>query len=816
MELELERRSDPVFDLAESVGRPPYTLLDQTILHFKHKDIVFPDVPELVKRLKYLIWTVQTAEGVEARNAFLESVANLGYTVQCAMALAERHVSLYTDGKTLSLFGGYYSRTPLGAMIKSSDKLCERTQDLSRTIRELEKRARNLRSVHNSRVLRSLETVLLPAPHGRNRAQLHEMKETIEMAEALFRCRGSVGIWDIIRDIEAAKLMQDEYAEAEKVARVFDGIVRGSITYRLSELHQFRDSLPSPQEDLSADIDTWLSGDKRIYFLHGEAGLERSLTAYHFCISLDSAQWPSPTLGASFFFVHDRPSSLRFFVPNLLYQVWPSLRSDVASMVRDIFLHGDDPDLEAGRWSIMQERLLFRLLDAIPPLHQKPTVIVIHDIDQCEETEKDTVLPHLLEFLLTLVRKLPWLYVFISARFCPIIVSIIAHSSHASLVHQRQSFSGPLFAGDSQRSFDAYMSAHPPHPRFRWRTVQYNAIFGNLVAAYIGVSHRSTSEERLRWCLEHDDSRLAPLDALYLKILQSKIVRDPTSYKFYTLLRFIACNSDGIPPETIAFYTEEGFWSPCDIIAMVRYLQPVIRLNGKAMVAPFHPSFSNFLLNNSRCSVPEFCVDRNTHLASVCFAALARARPISAVFKPQPHIAPHRDRPDLRHPLLTLWPRYLSDAKRDPKLWRQLQAFVPSLELAAFAWVTEPDQILDTSLIVARYFERLSVRQDADSCSTFLTFVFYVQLWRYHTTAFSNIVPDISSLDVFHAMTEASQAEKKPICMGASAYASEDALVRYRATMELFTDQLFKDTEIAQDPDLAGLTDGTYRIDRWC
>ncbi|EKM60455.1 uncharacterized protein PHACADRAFT_84859, partial [Phanerochaete carnosa HHB-10118-sp] len=77
------------------------------------------------------------------------------------------------------------------------------------------------------------------------------------------------------------------------------------------------------------------------------------------------------------------------------------------------------------------EELLRKTLTAAPA-DQTPTLIVIDGIDECKDRR---LVPELLRSLFSLVRELPWLYVFAASRPEPHILSVLSNPSSADVVH---------------------------------------------------------------------------------------------------------------------------------------------------------------------------------------------------------------------------------------------------------------------------------------------------------------------------------------------------------------------------------------------
>ncbi|GJE96275.1 hypothetical protein PsYK624_124690 [Phanerochaete sordida] len=84
----------------------------------------------------------------------------------------------------------------------------------------------------------------------------------------------------------------------------------------------------------------------------------------------------------------------------------------------------------------------------------------------------------------------------------------------------------------------------------------------------------------------------------------------------------------------------------------------------------------------------------------------------------------------ITHHALALWPRYVSEAAnskvRDTMLTYQLDSFIPSRQLAMYAWVTTPRQVVHTGKALIRYLAPAR----AAICSHYFKFVYFVHLHR--------------------------------------------------------------------------------------
>ncbi|GJE94246.1 hypothetical protein PsYK624_104150 [Phanerochaete sordida] len=527
-------------------------------------------------------------------------------------------------------------------------------------------------------------------------------------------------------------------------------------------------------DHLFADIDNWLSSEKRIYCLFGDAGTGKTPFAYHLCARLQSKQQTSAALGASFFFACNDQylDSLRFFLPAIAYTLQPQLRSEIVETVREYLYEGGKEQEKAAA-----EQLICKALDAGPPYPSGPggqsrTVLVIDGIDKCRDTED---VPGLLRYLFGLVRGLPWLYMVITSRPRPSVMSAFADPSCADILHRRDLDDGmEKWQGDAKKYLESVVQDIPAcrtflvnHPSTLPRLLKYakdDPAFTRILIAFLEMT-RDDLEIPLRSLL----TPFARQDVLYQCILQSAASRMSPSLqrKAVTLLEFVALGGFIFSTNRNIFLGRNS--SADDIALITDSLRPVLGINSDAEIVLLHPPFREFLLSRRswRHLVEPMHTDSNAELTSTCLAVFANANPVMNILITNKQPLPGLNGvPGLKHPLLTLWPQQLSKAKCTAQLVDQLVGFVPSPQLCIYAWVTDTTQAMRAGEAIIRVAKQLDRRgrlkwDDGDMarvCAEYFLFVVYVQLWREHlhksNTADDVDPPGLSDRDVLRRIAE--------------------------------------------------------------
>ncbi|KAF7358385.1 AAA-16 domain-containing protein [Mycena venus] len=600
------------------------------VLEFAESALYLVPVPGLslvAKGLSVILDRVKDARANDGtRRAFLDKVKALDNTL---MKMVTKTRDAVDDAG-----GDEHTRKALVYGIAHSDELQLRVQTLLGTIMELRELTKDLKGgpgalgffkgfIHSSR----------------NEATLSDMKDRLASAIQIFKLQGLMTIENVLGGVIKAQ------KEAEE-NNVLDSIVRASAGYRcVDELKG--EFLDNTRQELFEELALWSTGDiprditKQFYFLSGVAGLGKSSIAHQLCTRLDQSSEPAPgapALGASFFFVRagGELESTRLFFSSLAHQLaqsQPTLRSHIITAARQYLRRGDRQQMKHAFKELLQEPLAGASI-----VTQKPVVIVIDGLDECKERE---LVPDLLQYLLELVRALPWVRVFVASRPEPHILSVLTSADTAPIVYHRSLEDTLVKWGDDVRYYlKETVSKIPPYgafvrnnPDFLERLIKRAGgvfIFARLAVRFLDTYRdHPNPQEQFELLFSSGGVGLSPLDALYLQILLLAFPpKDiPASSSGYARLRLfltiIALQRRPLTPETMALF-ELGLPKD-DIVWMTDRLRSALLIDNQGCVVPLHATFGEFLLDPERCINPLYQVNPSkghARLASACIAAL--------------------------------------------------------------------------------------------------------------------------------------------------------------------------------------------------
>ncbi|GJE99904.1 hypothetical protein PsYK624_161790 [Phanerochaete sordida] len=331
---------------------------------------------------------------------------------------------------------------------------------------------------------------------------------------------------------------------------------------------------------------------------------------------------------------------------------------------------------------------------------QARTVLVVDGLDQHDSTKHTLAL---LQYLLSWVYDFPWLYLFLTLRPHAYIMAAFARSGHSHLVHERRLEVAPR------------VGAHP-NPRTSFAVVLPRDPTGQPIPL-------DTFYKRiLDWGYQHKGRRRV------FVVLECVAIEDIASMTLEAILAYANAHS--------AYATTP--LSFLDIVSTVHRLRSVLVMNAKSEVLARDTSFHDFLLDGERYADRPLLVSRPLTLACACLAVINDDRDVAAMLRwgpyPPPSSPPHRlRRPSVARLALFLWPRYVLDVShsdhRDKMLMRQLEAFVPSTQLAMYAWVTTPRQAVRAGKALVRYLLPCEP-SGAATCGHFFKFVCFVHIYR--------------------------------------------------------------------------------------
>ncbi|GJE96836.1 hypothetical protein PsYK624_130430 [Phanerochaete sordida] len=779
-------------------------------------------------------------------HAFLESAEDLEEIVRGAVRSAEDDIARYQSN--------YWQQAELRRLIRSSEELQRRTRGLLETMAYLEQCTSRLKS-GNQLAMRHVDQ----DAEYTNDHVIMDMKREVDRARDFFQGAGSSSIESVIKSVRdpqyadrrAAKDMYEQWETAEKSATFVRHIVQETGSYRfLAE--NGPQGLRSGCAEPPTELMTWVTGpkSKRVYCLLGEQ--EKSLAAYHLCVRLHAGQYPL-RLGGSFFLSRGNEylESSDSLLLSLAYQILPESRSKTEASIRDFLRRAGEEDTER-----IPEHLLREVLGSTAPDDQIPTLLVIDGIDRCKTRSG---LPHLLQYLIGLAREFPWISFLITLRPEPLMMSVITRQSCADVAHLQQmmSESPAVTAHNAERYViwslpeipwcAEYFHRHPQALRQLSKRARGDPSLASVLVGFL-ESLDGDGLNRTMKLLTSGKMGKKSLETLYVQILRSLFSRSakPLSENWrahlLTILRFVAFEDGGLTPETIANLAYHR--PPVDsIVFLVDRLRSVLTITPDRTIVPLHASFRDFVRDHQFRTITQYPYaypNRHAHLASICMAAFAHAQPITAVLKVPSQITFPPNYPQVEHPFVSLWPRCLAEAGSSTELASQLAAFVPSVQLAMYVWVTRPNDVMRAGEIVARYLlsqEKPSMFEQTSS--EFFAFSCFVQFWRDRDLPLKNPPPDGPPADVLQVFVKNFQAGYCSMDLVAKDSTSaslnvtannvtantqdrylkvvieEHDLDRYRGIMEDFALQMRRALSISTDLSLVGLLSGTYRAQSW-
>lgn len=373
---------------------------------------------------------------------------------------------------------------------------------------------------------------------------------------------------------------------------------------------------------------------EQLYFLSGGAGLGKSSIAHQLCMRI-AERWRL-NLGASFFFSRGRGDleSARYMFSTIAHQFalsQPILRPYITAAVPDFLKDGEQQQMLKTF-----ERLLWAPLTQFAATggNQPVTFVIIDGLDECKDR---ALVPVLLRCLLQLVRSLPWLRIFITARPEPHIMPYLTLAGSANIVHHRNLNDT---VGEWKDDVAKYLRATVPQLQSCRAYVQHNPdaleeliarADGVFIYARIAVSFLEVfddhPEELFSLLLGSRESKLPPLDDLYLQVLRLAFpveyldVLPERAERLRKLLSFLALRKDDLSPGAIALLL--GL-SEDDVVRMIDRLRSVLLVDDNGCIVPLHATFGEFLVDGNRCIDTVYRVERgrgHAMLASRCLGA---------------------------------------------------------------------------------------------------------------------------------------------------------------------------------------------------
>ncbi|KAK7687618.1 hypothetical protein QCA50_008832 [Cerrena zonata] len=403
--------------------------------------------------------------------------------------------------------------------------------------------------------------------------------------------------------------------------------------------------LAGTRVDLLAELEHWAKADTEfanipVYILSGLAGTGKSTIACEIAKRLNKAK----LLGASFFFIRgiEKLSTIHFVIPTIAFQLAkniPELYRHIVDAVR-AYVHSN----ETMQLEHQLDALLVEPLRALPSNHN-PLVIIIDAVDECTQSGQDDV-AHLLYLLMKNIhqRSLP-LRILLTTR-PEIHIETPLYSTEFHNIAQpfklqdipldvvNMDIARYVEAELSKSRFKAELKAERPNivaeltgkaaGLFIYASVACDFIFKSL-------RHKYPKHAVLRlnqWLSETStvSSMTKPLDMLYLTVLQQSFPESDYSNMIQDVLASVALLQDQVSPQTLKSLTGIPVDDVMDIVSqMASVILPCDDTNIE--IQPVHASFPQFLIDNARCTDPQFFINPLTHhqaFASKCLALLIK------------------------------------------------------------------------------------------------------------------------------------------------------------------------------------------------
>ncbi|GJE92344.1 AAA-16 domain-containing protein [Phanerochaete sordida] len=604
-----------------------------------------PGLGLIPKALSVIVEDVKTARANdEARKAFLDKTALLGAALRKADDDARIRIGQCGRGQD-------EGKKAMDKIVQSGE-LEKGVKVLHQTIDELKERAADLKRKPGVRGL--VKGVLRSS---RDAAILSEMEGKLSTAIEAFQVQSQLAINKGIHEIQTLLMQAEERAILAQLAYA-DAGYRGVDALKSGFMDGTR-------TDLVEDLRSWSEGrfppddPKQIFLLTGYAGTGKSAVAHRLCRHLAGGEFTlescTSLLGASFFFVRGtgNTASALFLVPTVARQLaecHPALRACVVAAARTYTPQGH----------LQQVRYAFEglLKSFAADMHfERPNTRIFLVLDGLDECTEQNLLSEALEHLFSLVRDLPWLYIFAASRPEPNIIHTFASPEAAALVHRHEladpsesSGDVALYLRDTIPRIPGYAALVERTPSLLSRLIERAAglfIFARITVNFLDTQ-RDNAEEALEAVASWQGQSLSSLDALYLQIMRSAFPPDqlrvlPRQHaRLLSLLTIVIHGRHAMFPGAIALLGENmcqtflqngaldrsslkaaTTFSEADVIAIVSRLRSVLLVNSNG-VQPFHDTFAQFISHRDSCPDVLYYVDYHeghAALASACLSA---------------------------------------------------------------------------------------------------------------------------------------------------------------------------------------------------
>ena len=391
--------------------------------------------------------------------------------------------------------------------------------------------------------------------------------------------------------------------------------------------HSDRQScLTGTREAILDKIESWTKDfdGSPVFWLNGLAGTGKSTIAQ----STAEHLFADGQLGASFFCSRDFKdrSDLRFIFPTLSFQLaykYPNFRSVLIPLLQS------DPDIEYEPLHSQMERLI------VDPLKrtQISTVIIIDALDECIDDEPQSAI---LSVMGRLVEQIPKVKFFITGRPEPRIQSgfrlkllrpltkiFVLHTVEHSVVNAdiRRFFKTRL----SELAQQHQLTGWPSDDHVDLLCERAAGLFVYAVATVKFLGHKVCPPKQqlnviitLPECTTYEGGTQfksnTTLDSLYTSILQTAF--DCEEYpgpdsKIQSTIGTVVLVVNSLPPSAIAELIGLETEQVMMILMLVQSLL-ILSDDPNYPVKPFHKSFSDFIVDPSRCLNKRFYISPET------------------------------------------------------------------------------------------------------------------------------------------------------------------------------------------------------------
>ncbi|KIL60558.1 hypothetical protein M378DRAFT_916604, partial [Amanita muscaria Koide BX008] len=385
---------------------------------------------------------------------------------------------------------------------------------------------------------------------------------------------------------------------------------------------------------LLREMANWVTGqgESRMYILSGLAGIGKSTVAY----TIASRATNLNLLGASFFFARDeadRNNAKKLFT-TIAYQLCV-YDETFAKAIGDVLLTERG---SAATTKDPQEQLQVLILDPLRSIlqsHDRPILVVVDALDECDEDDVSAVV----EGLSRLVRDLPSFKVILTTRPQPYLAYFLDNQGGHKLFHL-QDIEDKVVDGDIRLYLKHNLSleqVQKRYPKRKWSasdeeidTLVHAAgrlfIIASTAVRYIldkYASNPAAQMQKLLHACAQDHTPFKDLDHFYTVILRNIVPvdcdDDDIVSRYQSVVGAIIFVSRPLPVSTLAHLIDMDVE---DIHAVVEKLQSVILLGDDDVPRIYHKSFPDYLTDQARCKDPCLRIDPkigHMQIATRCF-----------------------------------------------------------------------------------------------------------------------------------------------------------------------------------------------------